>query len=569
MKPPSPFERPLDQEPDREPQWPWQNMSEKSQPSEAEKPDIKKKVKEKTDKHEQGAKEEKQAPKKDTKKQQTESKKAEGGSKRQEEASEADEEKEEKRTRLVEQSAAYTKHFEENPLPHDPTVLARLLIAQHVLALHEQLEHPADDQSATNSAQLLATLDHMGALDDKFQDPSVEASPDIEDAYEEIMQLARKTLQEGENLDDVVAANNANTRQDNTTSDQSTPPTPSTPSSQPKITQRKPDTVPPSAARSSAAAGLIYAIAHLRDRKKQPDQSLKPEGQASLADIADRIPPSPYSAESTSSTSRHSVDSIARPSSYREITTSRPVTTREYAPITTPERHISSRRSSPAILAAAAIATSAAVSSRHPESRPHIDVLPPSLDEQPSRIGREASSTQPVNEINDSRKIEHMPLNTLLRMAETVPVGHGHYLRRAYETGQIDKEGLIKILKSHKKGRDFFVEYRQQEARVRALRTQSPEFLPSAVAATTLAKDSSYQPTSQPLSPKNTVEKTPESVSSATPPSHPQPLLPSLAQAARNKPPTAWRLIILTLATVATITLIGVIVFGLYSQFSS
>lgn len=76
-----------------------------------------------------------------------------------------------------------------------------------------------------------------------------------------------------------------------------------------------------------------------------------------------------------------------------------------------------------------------------------------------------------------SRKLEHLPLQSLLAMAETVPIGYGKRLKSAYEKGLIDKEGLIKILKSRSKNNDFLREYKQQVVARRNRLQSSPEFL--------------------------------------------------------------------------------------------
>jgi hypothetical protein len=75
-----------------------------------------------------------------------------------------------------------------------------------------------------------------------------------------------------------------------------------------------------------------------------------------------------------------------------------------------------------------------------------------------------------------SRKLEHTPLHSLLAMAKDVPIGHGKYLREAFEKGHVDKDGLVKVLKARAKGRDFTREYRQQASRHKQKRL-SPEFL--------------------------------------------------------------------------------------------
>jgi hypothetical protein len=103
---------------------------------------------------------------------------------------------------------------------------------------------------------------------------------------------------------------------------------------------------------------------------------------------------------------------------------------------------------------------------------------------------------------HSSRKIEHLPLESLLAMAETVSIGHGQRLRNAYEKGIIDKDGLVKILKSRSKNHDFLQEYKQQVVRRRNLVRSSPEFLtPSPLKDDPLAQTSSNDTAHEPSKP--------------------------------------------------------------------
>jgi hypothetical protein len=77
---------------------------------------------------------------------------------------------------------------------------------------------------------------------------------------------------------------------------------------------------------------------------------------------------------------------------------------------------------------------------------------------------------------NPTKKLEHLPLQSLLAMASNISVGHGRYLRKEFEQSHIDREGLIKILKARAKGKSLAMEYRKQTERFRPAKA-SPEFL--------------------------------------------------------------------------------------------
>lgn len=54
-----------------------------------------------------------------------------------------------------------------------------------------------------------------------------------------------------------------------------------------------------------------------------------------------------------------------------------------------------------------------------------------------------------------NKKIKFLTENELLKLAKTVEVGGGRLLSDLYKKGEIDREGLVKVLESVKKGRDY------------------------------------------------------------------------------------------------------------------
>lgn len=105
---------------------------------------------------------------------------------------------------------------------------------------------------------------------------------------------------------------------------------------------------------------------------------------------------------------------------------------------------------------------------------------------------REVERSAPA--IKPHKKVEHMSLRELLHEAENIPVGHGQYLRRAYETGEIDQKGLADVIKSYQKGRDFKREFSAKRAAYRYQRTNSPETGQEAPEARTTSDDSTTLP---------------------------------------------------------------------------
>jgi hypothetical protein len=74
-----------------------------------------------------------------------------------------------------------------------------------------------------------------------------------------------------------------------------------------------------------------------------------------------------------------------------------------------------------------------------------------------------------------NKKVEHMSLHELLHEARDIPVGHGQFLRRAYESGEIDRDALVDVIKSYRKGKDYRREFSAKRAAHRYRTTSSAE----------------------------------------------------------------------------------------------
>lgn len=75
----------------------------------------------------------------------------------------------------------------------------------------------------------------------------------------------------------------------------------------------------------------------------------------------------------------------------------------------------------------------------------------------------------------------------LVRKAEEIDIGNGYRLASAYRNGEIDRAGLIKVIKSHKKGKNYVGEYREQ--RKKWLLNQERLKQPSKIQANTVDQD--------------------------------------------------------------------------------
>jgi len=545
-----PFPRPERQsgEPEsrEKPAWPWEKAPEEQE------------IKRKSDK-EEGLK--KKAEPKDEKK--AEPKKEE----QPEQKPSTQENKHERRSTLIEQSLALVAQYEEEPIPRDATTLARLMIAHQVIHLHSQLEHPEQTDDLSNEA-IEATLDYIAKLDAKFQDPTIELEPEIEQSYQEIIELAEATLEDTPNLEAVM--NDLTQEQSDVSPEESHPPFNTAPKNQnaaqnwaeQEFDRRKKaarETLPAVA----TAAALIYAVVHLGRRKKPKLQSVEnPQSESSIS-----------AADSASSPTLQSPPQTATRSAEQPITTlSRP----EYTTPPTRNEHvvIPPRRGSPN-LATAAIATSVIASrgsNETPRAFSSAETHHPShpLTKPTPELTRSEHAAPIIEQAPTAqRKIEHMPLPQLLAMAETVSLGQGQYLRREFEAGHIDKEGLVKILKSHAKGLDYRFEFRQQANKFAKLKATSPEFLHDASPINDTPDKQAEQTSQEIISPAETnpvnLHKI-QPLSLAPPTKHN--LLPELAAGAHKPKHTAKRLLAITLVALAGLIIVGWLALTIFNALS-
>lgn len=327
----------------------------------------------------------------------------------------------------------------------------------------------------------------------------------------------------------------------------------------------------------ASASALIYLITHLG--RKKPKSETSPNisgGDYSSSDTGAPPPQLPSPTASRQSTSERSEQFTNFPASTLATASPEQRTT----PSFDRERvSVPSRR--PSILATAAVATAIAASHRSNHETPHA-LTPearqaagePAQPRHPESI-HTSHDKKPQHETptESGRKIEHMPLLQLLSMAENVDIGHGRYLRREFETGHIDKEGLVKILKAHSKGRDYHFEFRQQASRFAKLKETSPEFLHQTTPIQTDSASEPAVPEAQPESAelqletnKKDTSATVRPLSLAPPTEHDLP--PELASSIHQPEHTGRRLVLITVATLAGLALIGWLAVTIFNALS-
>jgi hypothetical protein len=530
-----PFPRPERQsdEPDshEKPSWPWEKSSTEKvakDKSDNPKPDTKNKP----------------GPKKEQK---PEAKKDEPAEKKTDE-----EEKHERRSTLIEQSIALVAKYEEEPIPRDATTLARLMIAHHVVHLNNQLEQP-EPGSDLGIKEIEATLDYIARLDEKFQDPASSLDPEVEQSYQDIIELAEATLEETPDLA-VIVRDFAQTDTQSTANKSDSSPGLSQENkpedwAEQEFSRRKTaahDTLPAVA----TAAALIYAVTHLGKRKKLVPQPAETVRDSDTGPAADAGPSSVL--QSTTQETMRTEQSAAMPLRSERMTPPR----NEYVPV--PPRRLSPHLAATAFTTSVVASRSTGSETSRPSLTPDTHSTSTPFAKTPPESSRsEHEPSQPEQHSGSSRKIEFLSLPQLLTMAETISLGQGRYLRHEFEAGHIDKEGLVKILKSHAKGLDYQFEFRQQADQFANLKTTSPEFLhqttfsdtPADKQATDMVAPQTTESTPTPLNPVS------KPLSLAPPASHD--VLPDLPGNNHKPQNTTKRLLIITGLALAGLTLVG------------
>jgi len=437
------------------------------------------------------------------------------------------EEKQEKRQRLIKRSLEYKKLYEEAPIPHDSVILGKLLVAEHILALHEQIEKPKKN-AILSKEELLDAFDYMGTLSEKFENPEEESSPEVQEAYDTLLVLAQDALEQNDTPAPIIEANRAHATHPAGVSIETSEKIPQPDAPAAEIV--KPIVLP------KTTAALVSALLAMRTPKPKPRPTANPVPLQPASPAGGDSVVQPQSITYLDSEHTRSLETILPP----PRPSLSPVEARQAYREATRAEHIALRPLHPSKrIAAIAVASALAPAFRHeqpttanlppppaggareysfapppPPPKPavvshheltsltyshakpvttHAETVHSYISSTPYKRPEISSpapfvevSTSPltvspteINEQRSSRKIEHLPLQTLLVMAESIPIGHGQRLRRAYEKGEIDKDGLIKVLKSRSKNLDFIREFKQQSERHRALIQASPEFLSS------------------------------------------------------------------------------------------
>lgn len=410
------------------------------------------------------------------------------------------EQNQEKRAEIIERSQAYKKQFEEAPIPNNSTTIAKLIVAEHILTLNEQLHTPEEVGKSKPKKELEEGLDYLCLLAEKFEDPTAESLPEIQLAYETLLEITEEALQGAESpenaIEEIVEI---------IASFEELPPQTAIEMGENEIAQNLLQIPTPPTSPSSPPLPIIAFLSHLRSASKIPATSptAAPPFLGSSSGQSTSAPASSYPHKIPTSTPAASPTYSSEPSNFNTHPSALRAAS-EYHEAMQPRAALQPL----AVVALASVIAAKVhkgpeISHRHEyttpvtpnlgETQPKISASQPEAYPKPPASAHSRSHTEvftsfqreevKTNEAHleaaaptPSRKFEHMTTQALLELAHSIPVGHGRYLAHEYEHGHIDRDGLIKVLKAKKKGFDISREYSVQAANLH-LRRISPEFL--------------------------------------------------------------------------------------------
>lgn len=362
------------------------------------------------------------------------------------------------RRALLKKSQQVMEFFRrEDPRTIDGVRLAELMVAERIIELNAYLETTEPKTDARRHTK--TELDFMGLLSEKISSPEIEVPAEILKVHQQIVEESAQTRDQPVVID-----------VDNLPKFE---PLPSV-SSEQSI-----DTAPTSPDKAFARYGLIVlaALGKALQATSEATGSAVASGATSVAAHAVIVASAAIGARDSEGMTSPSTGSLESGAETRQLTTA--VVHEALHPELVAEPSI--------VLPETTLGTQYAgrSSSQERPPSPSRDALSPASSPLSASGGQSVEqasgrvdAAEPVG--TDGRRFADMKTHELLALATGIAIGNGQYLRRAYESGKIDREGLIKVLKAHHRGWDYRSEYQQVARRYREQRqtiAQSPEQL--------------------------------------------------------------------------------------------
>lgn len=354
------------------------------------------------------------------------------------------------------------KQDEEEPL--DGYRLAQFMVAEKIVELTKVLEE--EDLRRSEIKTLKIHIDFMGLLSEKLSNPELEMPKEVEEVYATILEVSSADEPRPE------APTYGDDSQPVSESAEAAPAptrlTPETPEAHTSDTEAEEKAL----FYGPAVAGIVVALKRVirgervKQQQSETTTSLygtpvgQPDSYSTLPAPEDVAPkPAPVTRL------REVIQDIAAPAS----------TIREEFRHTRSLEHLASAVAAADSLRAAGkletltppmVATGIVSSAERVERAVQTPVVAPALDRRPVSLERTAPE----------RELEELSTSELLVLATTIDLGAGRYLKYEFEGGRIDRDGMIKVIKAHRKGLDYRTEFDTRSRAWQLTRAESPEF---------------------------------------------------------------------------------------------
>lgn len=304
---------------------------------------------------------------------------------------------------------------DEEPETIDSYWLAQLMVAERILVLHEHLRH--SEPKTDERRQIKTELDVLGLLSEKLSDPEVEVPAEIEDTYRVIVSV----LEQGDQEIDI----------------EKLPVVKDTPE-RPEITEQTREQ-----SFKKYGAAVIIALKQAVQSKKPGPVVQRPAGGGSSQPVTPTRP-----VEQTPTP--HQTPDVAP-----GILLTSAVVIAELVERKDEEKaQQATQREQPVFETIAVPKTARPEATAHPRRE---------IRAEEPRVVKTLTSLEPTIE-SSNRKFEHMKTEELLQLAQSISLGNGEYLSRAYQSGKIDRDGLISILKTAGRQGNYREEFRRRSA---------------------------------------------------------------------------------------------------------
>ena len=300
--------------------------------------------------------------------------------------------------------------------------IARIMVAERIVKLHDMLEDDSLDLRRSEVKSLKIHIDFMGLLSEKLDRPELEVPAEIEQLYQTITASVEETTGEVT----------------------------------PRIDETPPEAAPVSdtdAAYNAFAASIVHAIR----RTLRPDESLSPEltqrnPETRLGTGIEQPPKRPDLAE-------------ALLTAVQEAALTGEAIRKELSQVDK-ARHLAD------VVEKAAMHEEPPIRMRRQASGGTTLTIPVPLPAERGPLHSEHGFDLPPN-----KKIKYLSDLELFTLAKTVEIGSGRLLSDVYTQGEIDREGLIKVLEKYNKGEDFRSELVLRRDSWRRHKDNSAEYL--------------------------------------------------------------------------------------------